>query len=135
MLYALDKAWWEQYRVEARRTFSGALVSPQRIPGVHREMAWLNHKATNSGAAALAQAAWWCVERVVLLGYDCQHTGGQRHWHGDHPRHLGNAAGIDKWPAQFEAVLPRLAGMEVINATRETALPYFPRMTLEEALA
>lgn len=135
MLYALDKDWWEQYLPEVRRTFQGALVTPQNIQGVRREVAWLNHERTNSGAAALAQAAWWCAERVILLGYDCQHTGGRKHWHADHPGKLGNAVGVNTWPAQFEAILPRLAGMEVINATRETALPYFPRMTLEEALA
>lgn len=98
-------------------------------------MAWLNSDRTNSGAAALAQAAWWGAKRIVLLGYDCQHTGGRKHWHADHPGKLGNADGVADWPAQFAVVLPRLRGIEVVNASRETALCLFPRASLEEALS
>lgn len=100
-------------------------------------MAWLNGERTNSGAAMIAQAAWWGVRRIVLLGYDCQHTGGMTHWHGSHPKHLGDAAGVADWPAQFRAILPRLdsEGVEVVNASRVTALDMFPRQSLEQALA
>lgn len=136
MLYALDAAWWKQYLREVRQVFTGALVTPQRVPGTHREQAWLGREQSNSGAAALAQAAWWCVERVVMLGYDLAFDpGGRRHWHGDHPGELGNADGVADWPAQFAAILPLLRGIEVINASRVTALTCFPRMPLEDALA
>jgi hypothetical protein len=82
----------------------------------------------------LAQAAHWRVKRIVLLGYDCQHTGGQAHWHGDHPPGLGNAKGVSEWPSHFRAVAHLLRGIEVINASRATALSMFRRSTLEEAL-
>ncbi len=134
VLYALDVDWWKKYGREARELFQGALVTPQSVRGAHRELAWLGHEKTNSGAAALAQAAYWRADRIVLLGYDCQHTGGRRHWHDDHPGTLGNADGVASWPAHFAAVMPRLRGVEVINATRETALGLFPRQTLEAAL-
>lgn len=120
---------------EVRQSFAGLMVTPQKIHGTHREMAWLTSARTNSGAAALAQAAWWGARRVVLLGYDCGHTGGRKHWHPDHPGKLGNADSVGEWPAHFAAILPRLRGIEVINASRETALRLFPRASLEEALS
>lgn len=92
----------------------------------------------NSGAGAVALAARWGARRIVLVGFDCQHTGGQRHWHGDHPPGTaGNAAPktVLKWPQQFRELKPRLRGIQVINATRETALDVFPRAELEQALA
>lgn len=120
---------------EVKGIFSGELVSPQVLPGVRRETAWLGRARSNSGAAALAQAVYWGASRVFLLGYDCQYTGGQRHWHGNHPAGLGNAAGIANWPDQFVGLLPRLKDAQVINITRQTALDMFQKMRLEEALA
>jgi hypothetical protein len=135
VLYALDTDWWKQHLAEARDTFHGAMVSPQQIAGVRCERAWLDARPTNSGAALIAQAAYWHVPRVILLGYDCQRTAGRAHWHGDHPQGLRNATGIHDWPGHFQQILSRLRGMDVINASRKTALTVFPRSTLEEALA
>lgn len=74
------------------------------------------------------------ASRVILLGYDCQFTGGMAHHHGDHPPGLGNAGSLPKWPEQFKRLAASLDGVEVINCTRETALRFFPRMALEDAL-
>lgn len=134
MLYAVDRAWWQVHGEEARRTFTGSMVSPQKVPGVRRDFGWFPAEKTNSGAMALVVAARMGARRIVMLGYDCQHTGGRTHWHGSHPAGLSDAVSVDLWPAQFRAVLPRLAGVEVVNASRETALRVFPRQTLEEAL-
>jgi hypothetical protein len=120
---------------EVRRTFRGALVSPQDIAGVLCERAWDGWQGCNSGAALLAQAAHWDVRRLVLLGYDCQFTYGRAHWHGDHPVSLGNARSIGRWAAQFESLKPLMAGIDVVNASRETALTIFPCMQLDEALS
>ncbi|MBB1060421.1 hypothetical protein [Marilutibacter spongiae] len=76
--------------------------------------------------------------RILLLGYDCQHTGGRTHWHGDHPPGTaGNAAPktVRKWPGQFRQVRQHMGRIPVINATRETALDVFPRAELEQVLA
>lgn len=71
-----------------------------------------------------------------MLGYDCKHAAdGKRHWHGDHPKGLGNAGSVGKWPAQFRDVAQRLHGVEIVNATRDTALTIWPQVPLEEALA
>lgn len=66
-----------------------------------------------------------------------QRTGGKFHWHGKHWGNLPNGQGFPTWIKNFAPLAVDLArrGVEVINATRETALQCFPRMSLEEALA
>ncbi|WP_399696597.1 hypothetical protein [Xenophilus sp.] len=134
VLYALDRAWWDKHLDEAKQVFSGLLASPQKIPGVQRIMNWVPRERTNSGAMALVLAAYWGARRIVMLGYDCQHTDGKTHWHGSHPDGLGDARGVENWPAQFRAISMRLTGAEVVNASRVSALELFKRTTLEGAL-
>lgn len=71
------------------------------------------------------------------MGYDCQKTGGQAHHHGDHPKTLGNAGSLNKWPPMFRHLANDMtkAGVTVINASRTTALAVFERQPLEQALA
>lgn len=134
VLYALDRAWWDKHLDEARQVFAGLLVSPQKVQGGERVVNWVPRDRTNSGAMALVLAAYWGVRRIVMLGYDCQHTGGRTHWHGSHPQGLRDAHGVENWPAQFGAIVGRLSGVEVVNASRVSALRMFRRATLEEAL-
>jgi len=90
----------------------------------------------NSGAAAISLAMYRGAKRVVMLGYDCQHTGGKAHWHGNHPRGLGNAGSYRRWAESFVNLARDAArdGVEVINCSRETALTCFPRADLEATL-
>lgn len=132
----MDRAWWDVHLAEVKATFRGELLSRRNSLGIRD--ARLPIGTSNSGAGAIALAAARGARRIVLLGYDCQHTGGKTHWHGDHPKGCaGNAAPktIRKWPAQFLDVQGRLAGVEIINCSRETALTVFPRAQLEEALS
>ncbi|MDZ7711702.1 MAG: hypothetical protein U5L06_00615 [Rhodovibrio sp.] len=93
----------------------------------------------NSGYQALHLAAVnFGAARVILLGYDMQHTGGAVHYHGRHPAPLRNPAVKDMpgWVAHFDAVAPELErrGVDVLNASRATALTCFQRVALEEVL-
>lgn len=134
VLYAMDTAWWDRHLDEVRRVFSGRKVNPWSAMGRDVERV-RGDMPRNSGAAAIALAAMWGARRIVLLGYDCQKTGGRAHWHGDHPTGLGNAGSIRRWPAIFEKVAAELRGrVEVINATEHTALTCFPRASIDEAL-
>lgn len=74
------------------------------------------------------------ASKLILLGYDCQHTGGQTHWHGDHPVGLGNAARIDAWLEEFAKLGRDHAQVEILNATRQTALECYKRADLEDVL-
>jgi hypothetical protein len=91
----------------------------------------------NSGANAVSLAVVLGAWRVVLLGYDCQLTGGRSHHHGDHPAPFSNCDKLPQWPEQF-ARLSRWAsarGIPVANATRESALTCFDRLPLDVALS
>lgn len=133
-LYAIDAPWWKHYGEKVREVFRGLCYSMARYPGVRRGDF---PSFRNSGAAALSLAANKGAERIVMVGYDCQRTGGQVHSHGDHPAGLGNAASMPEWPARFAECaryLARRRGLVVINASRETALTCFVRGDLEDAL-
>lgn len=90
----------------------------------------------NSGYQAICLAYYFGAERIVLLGYDMQHTGGRRHWHGNHPCGLGNASNTQSWVEQMGYLASdlRCEGVQVVNATTQTALKCFPRVALEDAL-
>lgn len=139
VLFGFDSAWWREYRAEVDATFKGAKLTLSSgnigIESLYRE-GWFFRGCGNSGGAAISLAVAGGAKRVVLLGYDCQKTGGKVHWHGDHPKKMSNAKSIAKWPEQFAAVakLAKKAGTEVVNCSRETALTCFERMELSEAL-
>lgn len=132
-LYAMDTAWWKRYLPDVLTRFRGERVTcNQNVGGVHHERGM--PQSSNSGEGAISLAAHRGARRIILLGYDCQHTWGRRHHHGDHPRGLGNASSVGNWPKHFDALALRLAGVEILNATRETALKIWPTKSLEEAL-
>lgn len=90
-------------------------------------------QAGNSGAGALFLAQHMGANRIIMLGYDCKEgADGIRHWHGSHVYGLGNAESLPKFKGQFEKIGPDLAGIEVINCTRDTVLTCFDRGELEE---
>ncbi|MEW6462940.1 MAG: hypothetical protein AB1459_17600 [Pseudomonadota bacterium] len=127
----MDSAWWQVHGPEVAEHFRGERWAPITYRNVSK--ARFNH-FQNSGAGAVSLAAHWGAERIILLGYDCQKTGGRAHWHGDHPAGLGNAGSLDKWPGQFRQLAQHLGSLDVINCSRETALAVFPRRSLDEVL-
>jgi len=129
----MDRAWWKAYIDEVREVFKGRYVTS--FAHCHGAQRIGVEDTPNSGAGAIMTAVHYGARRIILLGYDCQHTGGKAHWHEDHLAGLGNAASVDKWPAQFQRLADKLEDVEVINCTRETALSCFRRMGLEDALS
>lgn len=131
----MDLKWWQTYGPCVLEAFSGERVSVAKYPRVNRFGA-IPH-FSNSGAASMSLAASRGATRIVMLGFDCQKSDGRVHWHGDHVKGLGNAGSLPKWPANFAKLAAHLKRMkvDVVNASRATALDCFPRMSLEEALA
>ena len=130
----MDAKWWKEHIDEVHRDFLGAPYSSNDFHGRLGLVPKPFKAFGNSGAGAIAMAAKAGATRVILLGYDCQRTGGKAHWHGDHPPMLGNAGSMPKWPDQFKRLAASLEGVEVVNCSRETALTVFPRAPLESAL-
>lgn len=88
----------------------------------------------NSGYQAIGIALLFGAARIVLLGFDMQFTNGRKHWHKDHAKNNPTGIALKNWRANFRE-LASVCPVPIINATRETALDCFPRMSLEEALA
>lgn len=90
----------------------------------------------NSGYQAINLAYQFGAAKIILIGYDMQHTGGKTHWHGDHPKGLTNAQGIEGWRKCFTPLAEDLAaiGVDVVNCSNETALTCFRRSTLQAEL-
>mgnify|MGYP003913704431 CR=1 FL=1 len=134
----MDTPWWQQYDREVSATFRGERVrgagsSPSRL--AHRAM--FGAGCLNSGAGALLMAAHKGAKLIVMLGYDCSTgAGGTKHWHADHPKGLGNAGMLAKWPAQFSKVAAQLNGkVRIVNASRSTALECFQRISFDDFIS
>lgn len=134
----MDRAWWQHHIKEVDAVFRGARFTvhllPHRFGTVTLKQCGFR-SYNNSGVGAISLAVYAGAARVILLGYDCQRTGGKAHWHGDHPRGLGNAGSIAQWQPSFAAIRERMdkLGVQYVNCTRETALDW-PRCTLESQL-
>ena len=101
-----------------------------------RTTPWEIHTGSNSGYQAINLAYHFGAKKVILLGYDMQHTDGKLHWHGSDPSGMGNPTGIKGWVKNFGPLAEDLKalGVDVVNCTRETALECFRRSTLEAEL-
>jgi len=137
-LLAHDGKWWKEYREEVEATFKGDRLTCSSAGAQYGAksllyQAWYQ-PAGNSGASAVSLAVSAGAAKIVLLGFDCQNTGGRVHWHGDHPSSLGNARTIANWPKQFDAVSRITKGIQVINCSRQTILTCWPRGDLAESL-
>lgn len=138
VLFGFDGRWWREYRGEIDASFKGHRLTCSALKMVGAEslhqVPWFRQFA-NSGASAISLAIAAGARRIVLLGYDCQRTGGQTHWHGDHPKSLTNAKSLPNWPQIFAKVAKFAKGKaEIVNCSRATALNCWPRIELADAL-
>lgn len=149
ILYACDKPWWDHYINQLRGSFGGDLWTLDKAaavayglnhvpykdrPGLGRN--GIIHSGGNGGYQTLNLAYLFGAKKIVLLGFDMQETDGRSHSHGDHPGSLNRQSNYKNWVRNYQALARDLrdAGVEVINATRQTALLCFKKATLEEAL-
>jgi len=130
----MDRVWWKEYGREAAEKFSGDRFTTAADCLKHGARRITLQTPGNSGAALMQMAGMFGAAKLVLLGYDCQLTAGEVHWHGRHPAGLGNAGSLPKWPEQFRKTRDRLRGIEIINCSRETSLRLFRRAALEDVL-
>ena len=153
VLHAADAAWWRAH--PAAYAFAGErwTLDPELAgePGMHQidgvdepgisEHPGRVHMGGNTGYQAIGLAALWGVRRIVLLGFDMKRADdGRLHWHPDHdPAVLGNPvdSNFPSWRKRLgvAAVDLRRLGIEVVNASRDTALACFERSDLAHALA
>jgi hypothetical protein len=138
-LYAADEKWWRwhkgvpdfaglKYTIDPNRKAWPGLVALRNTGqnGLESDPTGLR-TGFNSGYQAINLAVHLGAARIVLLGYDMSGD----HYFGSHPDKTRPPFG----PClQAFATLPAplaAAGVEVVNATRRTALQVFPCVPLE----
>lgn len=127
---AVDLLWWQVTKPD----FAGEKITTGNYADFAKKVI-LKGNPKNSGAAALMFAESQDADKIIMLGYDCKYASdGRRHWHGDHVKELGNAVSMPKWGKQFMAIASLLKNVDVVNCTRDTALPFWPLGNLEEEL-
>lgn len=148
-LYACDLCWWEEYGAKAsafageRWTLSSAAAMRYQLrkvgkrdgQGLCTDRGYVN-TGGNSGYQAVNLAYHFGAKRIVLLGFDMHRNNGG-HWHGEHENMLSAPdSHISCWVRMFEPLARDLkaAGVDVVNSTPGSALPWFPMLSMAEAL-
>ncbi|WGN97059.1 hypothetical protein [Bertelyvirus sp.] len=90
----------------------------------------------DSGLMAMNLAFNLGVGRIVLIGYDMRFTGGQGHWHEDHPIPGKESYYTDDFAPLYPPAVAKMqqVGVEVLRVT-PSALDFIPQVTLEDALS
>lgn len=149
MLYFCDRRWYEWHK-PAVDMFEGLRVTLENLT-LQADLAVESLRdygptgmppsndgvtnGRNSGFQALQLAIWLGAKRILLLGFDMKEKDGRAHWHAEHPIPTpGNIYG--SMIECFNGIAPELKkrGIEVINASPDSALKCFPKMTVAEAL-
>lgn len=156
VLYACDEHWWDLHcgapwfhgerwsshnadadpKIDAAARHGIHLVDGRIASGFSFDPQFI-HYGDNSGFQAINLALLFGAKRIVLVGFNMSHVGGRSHFFGDHPPGLRT---IDDehyklLVAPFRTAALRLpADVQIINATRDSALDCFPKISLESAL-
>lgn len=127
VVYAMDKRWWMFYWESLDKNFKGIRVSRAEMIQRYKILTLHDFNAyNNSGAGAISLAARGGAKKIVLIGYSLKTVDGQQHHHGDHPKGLGNAKSMHKWPEAFQRLRKDLdkKGIEYVNCTTDTLLDW-----------
>lgn len=120
----------------ARERFDLHWIRSLDMGGLSRNSTYI-HQGKNSGYQAINLAYHWGAKRIILLGYDFMKSGGMSHWHGDHPRPMGNGGNFPDWIAEMRLLARELdkEGIEVINCSRKTALKCFKQSSIDQVFS
>lgn len=154
VLYASDRGWWEHKRNRDAFEFSGLKIIARESIGKNNNIKVVNVKTINeadahslhlepkgiighggnSGFQGLNLALQFGSRKIVLVGFDmCG-----EHWHEKHVEPLRNPrdAAMALWRKRLDAQAARLNAMrvEVINASVQSALTAYPKMSVASAL-
>lgn len=155
VIYGSERSWW--FSNSGLPQFRGMKISPS--PAVCRtyrdvRLVKLRPRATiltgeigvigcglvsgggHSGFHAINLAVQFGAKRIVLVGFDMTLANGA-HWHKERAGAVKADAGrVALWREEMDACAPLFdrLGVQVINATPESALKSYPKMSLLEAV-
>lgn len=152
VLYAADYDWWTASEKKVKEQFHGecATIDPHAaayyeltlvpcedlhkpLPGLSPQGSDMIRHGYSSGFQAVQIAMLRGANKIILLGFDYGATGQGNAIPGPFNRHSDFPVMVEA----FNKAAPDFAsrGVQVINATRETALTCFERQELNDALA
>ena len=154
VVYGCDGPWWRS--VQGLKAFKGLKLAYEptvcgseygiqrvEIPDAKEERFLFGKigvvgSGRNSGFQAVNLAAQFGAKRIILLGFDLQGETGA-HWYGRNNWMQANNPdqwSYQRWQQAFEFAAPELKarGIEVINASRNTALKCFRCVPISDAL-
>lgn len=148
--YSNDHDWYQTYIEELiknparkicghpdyRHPAVETIAYDRDLIGINLESDFLCWNA-NSGGALIDLLAKLGHEKIILLGFDFSWDGDKSHHHGDHPKHLQHRKpGFHRWVPYFKRIHEDsiALGIDVVNCTRRTELPFFRRAELEAEL-
>jgi hypothetical protein len=149
VLYACDTLWWDLHRGcpdfagEKWSTHDGGsnqklatadryglhLVNGKAAEGFSTDPA-LIHYGANSGFVGINLAMLFGASPIVLVGFNMQGS----HFFGPHPSPLNNVDPIRYVPFFDRAARQLPAGVTILNATPDSALQCFLKVSLDDAL-
>ena len=149
-IYGCDDHWWDLYSSEIKSKFSCSIWTQSERSSKRYDLRhWAGeskpglgktkiHFGSNSGYQAVNLAYLLGAKRIILLGYDMKVDGDNVHFFGKHPYHKNGGSPTNSLMKDWCEKFVRLAndlkseGVEVINATRDTALTAFAKQNLED---
>lgn len=142
VVYACDGSWWRHHwdgvsahpgiKVGYETGIEGVLdLKGTGSEGYDPRLGFVRHNS-NSGAQAVHLAAQLGAGRIVLVGFDMQGP----HFFGEHPEDIRRVQNFDLFIRRFKVLGGELArrGVEVVNATPGSALPWFSTVDLADEL-
>ena len=155
VVYGCDAAWWRN--VDGLPDYRGLKVTAtprlhEKFPDVHLaqitdpscDALMLSKPGVigsggNSGFQALNLAVQFGAARILLIGFDMSDANGT-HWYGPAEGKGRSNPGewnFRRWRAAFGTASGqlKLAGVQVLNVSEQSALTCFPKLPLDQALA
>lgn len=90
----------------------------------------------NTGSSAVNLAVHLGSCQIILLGFDMHWPDGQSHWHRGHGNEHRPPPNYAKWMEGLEAIAKdaQALGIEILNASPDSTIEVFPKVTLKEVL-
>lgn len=153
-LFAADNSWWRTYApaldwfpddrrlttASTAATYGARRLRRQKGTGIGGPFV----EGCNSGHQGISMAfSLLEAQQIILLGFDCQFTGGRIHHHGNHPDRLitgeqgcSNPRQTESWAKDHLTLAAdaRKKGVEILNCSRETSLDCYERANLWDVI-
>lgn len=149
VMYFMDWGWYNVHKKKLA-VWKGLKVTVcdkcKDEPGI-RVLKWRNRmgldddprfitRGTCAGFGAISLAAKLGANKIILLGFDMRKVDGEHNYHNEHKRTVNDEIYKNNFIKPFQSLLEPIQeqGIEIINATPGSELPFFPIVEPEEVL-